>query len=274
MFKSMMEKSAQKVFQWASKVDTRKVIKNVAKLQKDMPGATTDEMIDALIKAKAKRTATVGVVTSVAGAIPVLGTAISLTAGMVADLGATITSQAELVLEIAEVLNVPMTEAEKREAVFVVMGIGAGAQHVGNRVGRNLLGKLGQRYAKRWVGKVIPFVGLLAAGGINYVSTYLIGKRAKAYFVEGSEAMGNWQESMKNITDVDKEKLSQWMNQSKDQVSAQLVALGQNIQGLAETASEKIAGKTSHTTDVEDVLPEDIPENAVNQTADDTTAKQ
>lgn len=239
MLTSLFEKGAQRLLEWASKVDDRKVKKNVKALRKANPEAGPDELIQALIKAKAQRTATVGVVTSVAGAVPIIGTAVSLTAGMAADLSATITSQAELVLEIAEVLGVELDKKEKREAVFVVMGLGAGMQQMGTRVSKDLLSKLGQRYAKRWVGKVIPFAGILAAGGINYISTYLIGKRAKIYFTQGEDHMGNWQQSLQHITEFDKDQLAQWMQQNKESVNTQLVNLGKNLQEWAEETSEK-----------------------------------
>lgn len=265
MLKSLIEKSAQRLLEWASKVDDRKVKKNVKALRKAHPDAGPDELIQALIKAKAQRTATVGVVTSVAGAVPLIGTAVSLTAGMAADLSATITAQAELVLEIAEVLGVELDKKEKREAVFMVMGLGAGMQQMGTRVSKDLLSKLGQRYAKRWVGKVIPFAGILAAGGINYISTYLIGKRAKVYFTQGEQSMGNWQQSLQHITEFDKDQLAQWMQQNKESVNAQLVNLGKNLQAWAEETGEKIwPGKTHTTTDtVSQTDPQVIEVDAV-----------
>lgn len=264
MLKSLIEKSAHRLMAWASQVDDRKVKKNVKKLRKSMPAATSDELIDALIKAKSKRTATVGVVTSVAGAVPIIGTALSLTAGMVADLGATITSQAELVLEIAEVLDIKMSKDEQREAVFIVMGLGAGAQQIGSRVSKDILSKLGQRYAKRWVGKVIPVAGIAAAGGINYVSTYLIGKRAKVYFSEGEGQLGNWQESIQRVTDFDKNQLSQWMQESKETINSQFVELGKNIQNWAEETGQKMWPGQSKT-------PSKGPETAETDTETNAT---
>lgn len=264
MLKSLIEKSAHRLMAWASQVDDRKVKKNVKKLRKSMPSATSDELIDALIKAKSKRTATVGVVTSVAGAVPIIGTALSLTAGMVADLGATITSQAELVLEIAEVLDIQMSKDEQREAVFIVMGLGAGAQQIGSRVSKDILSKLGQRYAKRWVGKVIPVAGIAAAGGINYVSTYLIGKRAKVYFSEGEGQLGNWQESIQRVTDFDKNQLSQWMQESKETINSQFVELGKNIQNWAEETGQKMWPGQSKT-------PSKGPETAETDTETNAT---
>lgn len=264
MLKSLFENGAQRILAWASKVDDRKVKKNVKKLRKAMPDASNDELIRALIKAKAQRTATVGVVTSLTGAVPIIGTAISLTAGMVADLGATITAQAELVLEIAEVLEIKMDKARQREVIFLVMGLGASAQHMGTRVSKDLLGKLGQRYAKRWVGKVIPVAGILAAGGINYISTYLIGKRAYTYFTQGEDALGNWQQSLQHLTEFDKDELAGWMKQNKDTVNIQLVNLGKMLQSWAEDTGDKFRPGQRKTSDkaqskVEKEAPEAAP---------------
>ena len=267
MLKSLLENGAQRILAWASKVDDRKVKKNVKKRRKAMPNASDDELIHALIKAKSKHTATVGVVTSLAGAVPIIGTAVSLTAGMVADLSATITSQTELVLEIAEVLEIEMDKSQQREAIFVVMGLGASAQQMGTRMSKGLLEKLGQRYAKRWVGKAIPVAGILAAGGINYISTYLIGKRAQTYFLRGEDALGNWQHSLQQLTEFDKEELARWMKQSKETVNTQLVNLGKNLQDWAEGTGEKIwPGERNAPRHTDEATQRDASEDEKTQT--------
>ena len=276
---ALIERLAHRVFDWASKVDTRKVLKNVNALRKAFPDASKDELIDTLIKRKCQRTAKIGVATSAASVVPVLGTALSLTIGMVADLGGTITSQAELVLEIAEILEVKMTESEKRETVFIVLGIGASTQHLSVRAGKSILNKLGQRYAKRWVGKAIPFLGIVASGSINYLSTYLIGKRALAYFVKGPETMGSWQHSLGAITGMDKDKLSEWMGESREQVGLKLTALGQEIakntqEGLESSQDwlNKILGKEAKPdTPPEKVTVVDVTAEEVNEEAESHT---
>ncbi len=281
---ALIERLAHRVFDWASKVDTRKVLKNIKTLREEFPEATNDELIETLIKRKCQRTAKIGVATSAASIVPILGTALSLTIGMVADLGGTITSQAELVLEIAEILEIPMTESEKRETVFIVLGIGASAQHLSVRAGKSVLNKLGQRYAKRWVGKAIPFLGIVASGSINYLSTYLIGKRALAYFVKGPETMGSWQHSLNALTGLDADKLSEWMGESKEQVGFKLTALGQEItkqtQGGIETGQtwvnkvlgkEQVVDSSTTSADVEDIKIVDVTAEEVNEEAETHT---
>src|SRR5690606_32801125 len=76
--------------------------------------------------------------------------------------------------------------------------------------------------------------------GINYISTYLIGKRARVYFTQGKDHMGNWQQSLQHITEFDKDQLAQWMQQNKESVNAQLVNLGKNLQAWAEETGEKL----------------------------------
>lgn len=280
---ALIERLAHQVFDWASKVDTRKVVKNVKALREELPDASNDELIEALIKRKCERTAKIGVATSAASIVPVLGTALSLTIGMVADLGGTITSQAEMVLEIAEVLDIPMTESEKRETVFIVLGIGASTQHLSLRAGKSVLNKLGQRYAKRWVGKAIPFLGIIASGSINYLSTYLIGKRALAYFVKGPEAMGSWQHSLNALTGLDADKLSDWMGESREQVGMKLTALGQEITRQTQEGLEngqdwvqKLMGKEVKSTkdksqpkpQPEDIKVVDVTAEEINEEAE------
>lgn len=177
---------------WLSKVDTQAIEQRIRDLRQEFPAATDQELIDTLIKRKSDYTAKVGALTAATGSIPVLGTLFSLTAGMIVDLGAVLTAQAELVLEIAEVLKVPLSKDQKRETVFWVLGLGAGIEHLTTLASQRLLRKLAQSYSRRWLSHALPFVGIATAAGLNAFSTRLIGRRAQAYFTKGPQAVRKW----------------------------------------------------------------------------------
>ncbi len=223
-----------RIFNWFSKVDTREVSKRVENLRQEFPEAGQEQLIEQLIRRKCEQTARIGAATAATGAIPVLGTMFSLTLGMVLDLGAVITSQAELVLEIAEVHGIKMSEAKKRETVFLVMGLGTGAQRLGTRASQQVLNKLAQRYARRWISHAIPVLGIAAAAAVNALSTYLIGRRAQAYFAQGPQAMGDWKSSLRALTGFDELKISDWLqNIHPVKITENLTQnLGQNFSQL------------------------------------------
>lgn len=227
---SWSEKLVQRLFVWATKVNTKDIRKRVAAVRKANPAGSPEEWADALIKAKCERTAKIGVATSAASVVPVLGTAFTLTLGMVVDLSSTVTAQAELVLEIAEALGIELTQAQQRETILWVLGIGATGQKLGLRAGQKALARLGERASQRWLSKAIPFVGIAASGSLNYFSTYLIGKRAKAYFAQGPEATGSWSENLRAISGFDERKLANWLSQSQSQIREKLVTYKEQMQ--------------------------------------------
>lgn len=205
--------------EWIGKVDVKAVRKRVAAVRKEFPEASPEELADILIKQKCQHTARVGAATAAAGAIPVVGTFVSLTLGMAIDLGAVITAQAELVLELAEVSGVSLTKAQRRETVFVVLGLGAGLEHLGTMASQGLLRKLAQRYSQRWLAHAIPLLGIASSAGLNAFSTYLIGQRAKVFFREGAASLGDWKASLRAFSGIDEKRLTEWLKEQGQALS-------------------------------------------------------
>lgn len=214
---TLFERSAQAIFLWLSRVDTSKIKQEVRELKLTHPEATAEDLIQILIQRKAVHTAQVGAITSAASAVPVIGTALTLTAGMAFDLGKTITTQAELVLGVAEILDVKLNRTEQRKAVFVIMGLGAGIHHIGTRVSKAVLGRVGQRILRKAASKILPVAGIALAAGLNYVSTYLIGQRAKTYFIQGETALSSWEDSIQQWKEINLDKLPQAFEEAKAQ---------------------------------------------------------
>ena len=139
------------------------------------------------------QTGTVGAATSAAALIPGFGSLASFTLGVVTDVGVTLRLQSELVLEIA---------AAHEHTLYA----GRSAQRADDRHrrqhGHRTAGQPGQpqdggesvaeRFAGRAFVKAIPFVGIAISAGANILMTYVIGKRANAYFRLGPDAVGDW----------------------------------------------------------------------------------
>ncbi|MGD9100127.1 MAG: hypothetical protein PVF45_06570 [Anaerolineae bacterium] len=196
--------------------DEEAAAQRVAELRQTHPDATTAELIERLIKRKAVRTGAVGAVTSGAAVIPGLGTLTSLTFGVAADIGVTFKLQAELVLEIAAVYERQLSAVEKRNAVLLVSGIGAGANQLLSQTGARIAQRTSERLAQKAVTKAIPVLGAAASAGTNILSTYVVGQRARAYFELGPEAVGDWAESVRAISGLDERKLVAWLGESAE----------------------------------------------------------
>lgn len=239
----------QRVFDWLSKVDTRKIKERVKTLREEQPQATEQELIELLIRNKCQYTAQIGAVTAATGTVPLIGTAISLTVGMVLDLSAVITAQAELVLEIAEVHQLQLSNAQKRDTILVVLGLGSGMQRLSTQVSQRFLHNLARRFGQRWFAHVLPVAGIAAAAGINAMSTYIIGRRAQTYFAKGPAAVGNWQTSLRGLTGFDEHKLSKWLTQEGNQLGSGLWDLGSNLYHLARAVVAPVKSSSLTATE-------------------------
>ena len=62
--------------------------------------------------------------------------------------------------------------------------------------------------------KAWPIIGVGASGGINMLTTYVIGKRAEAYFGLGPDKMDEWDEGLRALIGVDERKLASWLGET------------------------------------------------------------
>lgn len=199
MANSMTDRLARAI----DETDEKAAAARVAALRQANPDANQLELADSLIKSKCNRTAVIGAATSAAAIIPGIGTVTGLALGIAADFGITFKLQAELVLEIAALHDYPLNPDEKRRVVLFVTGLSAGATTLAHRAGQGISTRLLARTGSRYVARGLPFIGIAASATTNYVMTYAIGQRARAYFSLGPEAMRDWRKGAGALTGVD-----------------------------------------------------------------------
>lgn len=238
----LVDRLMERLTDYINEVDEQAAAARVAALRQKQPQAPKEDLADDLIRQKCFRAGAVGAVTSGAALIPGLGTFASLTFGVAADIGMTFKLQAELVLEIATLYGYTLTPDEKRRVILLVTGISAGANQVLSKVGAEVAERATQRLAERAVVKAIPFIGVAASAGTNIVSTYVIGRRAQAYFNLGPEGMQSWSESLRAISGVDERKLTDWLVETTDE-TWDLVSRGVESAGQAVVVAGKSTGK-------------------------------
>lgn len=203
-----------------------------------------DALVEHLIKQKANQTGMVGAATSAAALIPGFGSVAAFTVGVVTDVGVTLRLQSELVLEIAAARDRVLTPTEARNALLVVTGLNMGAERLVNQASRKLAEKAAERFAGRAIVKAIPFVGIAISAGANILMTYMIGRRADAYFQLGPEAVGDWSDSLRAVTGLDERKLTGWLGDVMHDFGRAFVGgahrLGRATQDAAHRASNAV----------------------------------
>lgn len=212
----IMDEVMDRITKAISHADEAAAAERVDTLRASRPEATTAELVKLLIRQKCLQTGAVGAVTSGASMIPGLGTMVSLTFGVAADIGLTFKMQAELVLEIAAAHGHQLSPTEKRNAVLIVTGISSGANKLLEKAGEQIAKKATERLAEKSITKAIPVLGVAASAGSNILSTYIIGQRANAYFSLGREAVGGWSESVRAITGVDERVVMGWLTETTE----------------------------------------------------------
>lgn len=132
-------------------------------------------------RARARRTAAIGAVTTMPAMLPGFGTALAAL-GLVADWRFVAEQQRDLVLEIAALLGVPLTDPTSQiRSLYLASAASAfGASAAGDVVARKLAGQV----ARRSMTRIVPGAGALVAGALNYIATVTLGRLAIARFAE------------------------------------------------------------------------------------------
>ena len=174
------------------------VKKNVSRLQKENPQMTREELCHLIIKKKARWCATTGAVTALPGVFPGLGTLFAVLGGTALDLTAVSYLMAEMILEMSVVygrdLDIP---AVSREAAWVFISA-VGSDAAGKGVSRAAVSQmskqafikilqdvtisLGIRVSQRSLLKIIPLLGTIISGGVNYFICRKIGSLALSHY--------------------------------------------------------------------------------------------
>jgi hypothetical protein len=199
-----------------SDADETAAAERVAKLRSARPEAGTAELVQSLIRQKCFQTGAVGAITSGASIVPGLGTMAALTFGVAADIGMTFKMQAELVLEIAATCDYELSPAEKQRVIMLITGISAGSSVLLEKAGQQIAEKVTERLAEKAVLKGLPVIGVAASAATNMLFTYIVGRRAEAYFNRGPEAIGDWMDDVRAISGIDERILIDWLAETTE----------------------------------------------------------
>lgn len=227
----LTDKLLDRLSQAIDETDETAAAARVAALRAKYPDEAPPRLADRLIVNKSRETAVVGATTSAAMIIPGIGAFAGLTLGIAADFGVTFKMQAELVLEIATLYGHSLSPTEKRRIVMLVTGLSAGTTTLAHRAGNEVSRRVATRLGSKYVTKSLPVAGVVASASANAAMTYIIGRRAKAYFSLGPEAMDDWRSSAAAITGLNRELLTN---------------SGQTLKTAGETAVARVkhAGQT------------------------------
>ncbi len=222
------------LLQAASDADAAAAERRVAQLRRERPDSTPEQLVDHIIDIMCRRTAAIGAASSGAAIIPAVGTLASLTVGLATDITLTLRLQAEMVLEIAAAYGFPVEAIDRRKLVLLVTGTSVGTSALAERAGQRVTTRISERFAQRWLAHALPILGVAASAGINVVSTWVIGGRARAYFRDGPEAVADWRSGLRALSGLDERRLGHAVT---DAASRAVGAMGGGTRRLARLAA-------------------------------------
>lgn len=176
------------------------------KYPNDTPVQHQERIAKKIISRYTKLAAMAGVVSSLPGAVPGLGTAIAMTGGVFADIMACMKLQVDMCFCLAAVFNYDLCAEDTRHLAFLLAagGVleGAGAEGVakvastaGVRLVRQylkgavlktikeLFKRIGIIFTRKALEKAVPFlVGTVVGGVANKTITSIVGNQAKQWF--------------------------------------------------------------------------------------------
>lgn len=183
-----------------------------------------DKIAAQIIDSAAARTAVIGGGAALPDLLPVAGWS-TFVAAVGADFALTLREDLSMLLKMAFLYGQDVSrEDRKRQAVSLLAAVGTrgggdgsatgemsklmgmiGTKHVSRKVLVSIGKRLGERFFKRKLVKLIPGIGILLSGGVNYYSTRALGEYAQDYFAQvgtGKDRAGGISNEMRHFQET------------------------------------------------------------------------
>lgn len=185
-FKKRADTVLEEVFRsMFEEIDTDKLKKEVDELRDNAPDWAPARYARVLTRRTAIRCAAAGAVTGLPLGLAALGT-------LSADLAYLVYQQFRLILGIATIYgHEPSSRERFNEALSCLAyasGVGAGKQGIAAVLGSAtasgglIAEKIGARMVREQLSKIVPFVGVLSGGALNYAAVMAVSRSAMRYY--------------------------------------------------------------------------------------------
>jgi hypothetical protein len=192
---SLLEEVFRSLFE---EIDTEKLRRDVNALKSTTPDFQPGDQAKILVRRTAIRCAAAGAVTGLPSGLLALGS-------LGADLAYLIFQQFRLIVGIATIYGHEPSQRERfgeaMSCLAYASGVGLGKQGIATVLesataeGGIVAEKIGTRFMRERLAKVIPFVGALSGGALNFMSVRAVGRAAIRYYesrVDQVEADAIW----------------------------------------------------------------------------------
>src|SRR5881392_1178282 len=179
---SFLEEMFRSLFE---EIDADKLRREVEALKAAAPDFQPADHARMLVRRTALRCAAAGALTGLPSGLVAIGT-------LGADLAYLIFQQFRLILGVATVYGHEPSHRERfteaLSCLAYVSGVGIGKQGIATVLesatmeGGAVAERIGERFARDRLAKVVPFVGAISGGALNYISVRAVGRAAIKYY--------------------------------------------------------------------------------------------
>lgn len=173
---SVLEEVFRSLFE---EIDMDKLRAEVDALREAAPDFKAQQHARTLARRTAIRCAAAGAVTGLPLGIAAIGT-------LGADLAYLMYQQFRLIVGIAVVYGYDLSSRERfseaMSCLAYATGVGAGKQGIALLGSTSMIEKISARAFREQLTKLIPFVGIISGGALNYASVHAVGRAAIRYY--------------------------------------------------------------------------------------------
>jgi hypothetical protein len=179
---SLLEEVFRSLFE---EIDTDKLRRDVTALKSKTPDFQPVDQAKVLVRRTAIRCAAAGAVTGLPSGLLALGS-------LGADLAYLIFQQFRLIVGIATIYGHEPSQRERfgeaMSCLAYASGVGLGKQGIATVLesatveGGIVAQKIGTRFMRERLAKVVPFIGALSGGALNFMSVRAVGRAAIRYY--------------------------------------------------------------------------------------------
>jgi len=173
---SVLEEVFRSLFE---EIDTDKLRAEVEAVREAAPDYKAKQHARTLARRTAIRCAAAGAVTGLPLGLAAIGT-------LGADLAYLMYQQFRLILGIAAVYGHDLSSRERFNEAMTCLayatGVGAGKQGIALLGSSAVIEKISARALREQLAKLIPFVGVISGGALNYASVYAVARAAIRYY--------------------------------------------------------------------------------------------
>ena len=177
---SVLEELFRSLFE---EIDAEKIRREIATLKSSAPDFEPVDHARMLVRRTSIRCAAAGAVTGLPSGLFAIG-------ALGADLAYLVYQQFRLIVGIATIYGHEPSQGERFSEAFQCLayasGVGIGKQGIATALesfeGSAVAEKIGTRFMRERLAKLVPFVGALSGGALNFMSVRAVGRAAIRYY--------------------------------------------------------------------------------------------